>query len=206
MAQQIGIINVGNTGYGNFQLSVEYDLVGQSSEGNYSDVRLYLYFHAPNYIAFDNRGAWLDGNGFNMNYDYGAGKHHIGTTSKRVYHDSNGNAGFSAPYGISTSYVINGEGTTSWVTLPNIPRYAKINKIEVRNMECISGKINAWYDRVVNETQYRLKVLGGGWGNWIVSQNNLHSSAVITLTSLRPNTQYVIEVSCRLQTHLSSQL
>lgn len=136
MATEIGRINVGNAGYGNNQLYVTYDLLGQNISGNYSTVRAYLYFYAPVWINFSSASAYLHTTGwYGIATSYPAGAHHIGTIDFNVGHNAAGDGSFAIGYGINTSYLVSGSGVTNAVTLPRIPRASEITSFDAFDVE-----------------------------------------------------------------------
>lgn len=135
MAIEIGRINVGNAGYGDNQLYVTYDLLSQSVASNSSNVRVYLYFHAPVWISFSSASAYLHNSGwFSIATSFGAGEHHLCTFDITINHNSDGTGSFNVGYGINTSFLVSGSGSCG-ASLPRIPRASEINAFDAFDIE-----------------------------------------------------------------------
>lgn len=121
MAISLGIKQLNGCSY-----ELAYDLLGQSTEGNYSNVRLYGILHVTNnYVAWSRGSASVHTSGLQeIGTYYSRGDYTLITRDFTFYHDNNGN--FSVFIGASLSTTFTSGDTGGVLTLPSIPRYAKI--------------------------------------------------------------------------------
>lgn len=186
MAIEIGRINVGNGGYGNNQLIVRYDLVGQYIAENYSTIRAYLYFDAPVRINFDRASASLHTTGwYAIQTSYTAGEHLIGTLDFNVWHNDVGKASFAIGYGIDTSFLVSGSGVTTTVPLPTIPRTSEITKLDAFDVE---GDIKVGVNKKYIVYKDTLQLYLGS--TLIKTIDNYASDTVFTLTKTELDTVF----------------
>ena len=123
-------IKVGSS-YGTWYLRLYEDSISQSIANNESIVTLRLTLgcdSSPSSISFDNRDAWINSTHFTLDYSHNQNEHNLGTISMSVKHNQDGTGSYSVPFGIKTSYILNGSGTGGR-TLPTIPRASSIGTI-----------------------------------------------------------------------------
>ena len=111
---------------GTLGYELAYDLLGQSAEGNYSSIRLYGILHVNMGSVYWSRGsASVHTSGLqSIGTSYSRGDHVVISRDFNFTHDNNGN--FSAYIGASLSTTFISADIGGTLTLPNIPRFAKI--------------------------------------------------------------------------------
>lgn len=109
--------------YANYELS--YDLLSQSTQGNYSVVRLYGTLHVTGYnISWSWGNASVHTESQGIGTYYSRGDYVVIQRDFTFYHDNNGNFSSWIGGGISTSYHSGDTGGT--MTLPKINRQANV--------------------------------------------------------------------------------
>ena len=109
--------------YANYELS--YDLLSQSTQGNYSVVRLYGTLHVTGYsISWSWGTASVHTESQGIGTYYSRGDYVVIQRDFTFYHDNNGNFSSWIGGGISTSYHSGDTGGT--MTLPKINRQANV--------------------------------------------------------------------------------
>lgn len=109
--------------YANYELS--YDLLSQSTQGNYSVVRLYGTLHVTGYSigwSWGTASVYTESAGIGTYYS--RGDYVVIQRDFTFYHDNNGNFSSWIGGGISTSYHSGDTGGT--MTLPKINRQANV--------------------------------------------------------------------------------
>lgn len=121
MATSLGRVYLNGCNY-----ELAYDLLGQNVEGNYSNVRLYGILHVTNnYISWSRGSASVHTSGLQgIGTYYSRGDYTVITRDFTFGHDNNGNFSTWIGASLSTTFVSGDTGGT--LTLPSIPRYAKI--------------------------------------------------------------------------------
>lgn len=122
MATELKRINVGNAGWGNFQLILSYDKGTPNVAGNYTPITIYLNLYCPNWISFDVAQAWLHTSGwFNIGKEYSAGTYELKRMNVNIAHNADGTGAFNIGFGLNTSFLLSGS-SSGGTTLPTIPR------------------------------------------------------------------------------------
>ena len=120
--------NVGNAGYGDYILGINYSVQRQDTAGNYSTIYAEVWIYCPAWISFDRSSYSVSGSASgsgSLGTRLETGTHTIWSQTFNVYHDTNGRATLSLNASVSTSFYINGS-TGGSVSLPDIKREASL--------------------------------------------------------------------------------
>lgn len=179
-----------------------WELTGQSTEGNYSDIKWWVEgaggTNNTYWVEVEDRYVVVDGD--RQEVIDSKQKTYNGTIAfsgtKRLYHDnSSGERSFSAEACGSFFYYssYNSYGSGSW-SLPKIARYTTVyNSLRSRTINTIS--INWSTTDARDWTQYSIN--GGAWKDAYDTVASDQKSGYYTISGLSPNTTYSIKTRCR---------
>ena len=177
---------------------LQWELINQNVTSNTSKIRLraLIEVSGASYISWSRGSAVLDGSGFGLANTYNRGTTEVYSKEKTVTHDSQGNGSVYVSGSISTTYLMNGScGGT--ISLPKIPRNAKITSHKVSDVKGTSAKVSWTTDKAVNAWQYSLN--GAAWKDAGGTVAGDKKSGNYTLTDLKPNTKYTIKTRVKAQ-------
>lgn len=175
---------------------LQWELVNQNISSNYSKVRIRALIEVAgaNYISWSRGSAVLDGTSFGLSSTYYKGATEVYSKERIIYHDTQGNGSAYISGSISTSFLMNGScGGT--ISLPKIPRSAKITKYQVSEIKGTSAKVEWETDKAVNAWQYSID--GAEWTNADGTVTSDNKSGKYMITNLKPNTKYSVKIRVR---------
>lgn len=189
MATVLGTVNLNGC---NYQLA--YDLLGQYSSSNQSNVRLYGILNVTNnYIEWTRGSASVHISGLQeIGTRYEKGSHTLITRDFTFTHDDKGE--FSAYIGASLSTTFVSGDTGGTLTLPKIQRYfSKTPKISIKNTTTTTITFKWETSETCNWVRYHLD----GSSDWVDVFSDSATSGEFTVSGLKPNETHTIYAECR---------